>query len=301
MKQRLACDLQQVAGDRNHPVRDPMHVFSAVNCHWVRVALIVLAFAFGVEPGLGATASDNPYADTIVGRNVFSLKSPPPPPNPEDLIKKDPPPKILLQGLTTGLVGRRVLFKVQFPAKPGQPAKEESFVLSEGERQGEIEVLEINEKTEPAVVKFNNHGTIEPLNMKEHVAKATAVAPPPPGLPQPGRPVLPGIPPPIAAVNPVRSGPSAVTAFGGSREIPTRTLRTPTTAAAGGPVGYGAGQATQSTQAGPALSQEAQIVMLEALREAHKDNPKFPPIPPTPLNPNPATPTTPPALPPVPQ
>jgi hypothetical protein len=234
---------------------------------------------------LTAAAPDNPYADTIVGRNVFSLKSPPPPPNPEDLIKKDPPPKILLQGLTTILGRRQVLFKVQIPAKPGQPAKEESYVLTEGERQGEIEVLEINEKTEPAVVKFNNHGTIEPLNMKEHVAKATAIAPPPPGLPQPGRPVLPGIPPPTAAVNPVRPGPSAVTTFGGSRQIPTRTLRTPTTAAAGGPAGYGAGQATQTTPAAPPLNREEQAVMIELQREIHRDTDISKLLPPTPLTP----------------
>src|SRR5436190_18086206 len=80
----------------------------------------------------------NPY-QAIVERNVFSLKPPPPPPPPEDPLKKNPPPTIKLQGVQTILGRRQVLFKV--PAKPpGQP-KEESFLMNEGERQGEIEVV----------------------------------------------------------------------------------------------------------------------------------------------------------------
>ena len=202
----------------------------------------------------------NPYADTIVGRNVFSLKTPPPPPNPEDLVKKDPPPKILLQGLTTILGRRQVLFKVQVPAKPGQPAKEESFVSAEKERYGEIEVLEIDENA--GVVKFDNHGTVESLNMKDHVAKAPASAPPPPlGLPQPGRPTLPGVPPPTASVNPAPSGSSGVTTFGGSREIPTRALRT-SNATVGGVPGAASGQ----EQVVPQLDPESTAIIYEANR-----------------------------------
>lgn len=237
-----------------------------------RFGRLVVLCAFTLAASMAAVANTdaaNPYADTIVGRNVFSLKSPPPPPNPEDLIKKDPPPKILLQGLTTILGRRQVLFKVQVPAKPGQPAKEESFVMTEGERQGEIEVLEINEKVEPAVVKFNNHGTIEPLNMKEHVAKAPAGAPAPqPVLPQPGRPVLPGMPSPTAAVTPSSGGAGVVTTFGGGdRGIPTRTLRTPSAVAGGVP-----GAVVQQPQ--PAVQQldpEASAVLYEANRLNNED------------------------------
>jgi hypothetical protein len=252
-----------------------------------------------------ATAdSANPYADTIVGRNVFSLKDPPPPPKPEDLVKKDPPPTIELQGLTTILGRRQVLFKVKLPAKPGQAAKEESFVLTEGERQGEIEVLEIDENA--GVVKFNNHGTVEPKNMKDHVAKAPAA--PPVAMPQPGvpPPAIPALPRPTAAVNPAQPANSSVATFGGSsdRITPTRTLRTTSASLGSAPFGaYGAGQTTPASQSGRPLTPDEQVVMLEAMREANKDNPRFPPIPPTALNPNPSsgTPPTPPGLPPIPQ
>jgi hypothetical protein len=72
-----------------------------------------------------------------------------------------PPPLIVLQGLTNINRRRQVLFKVQ---KSGAPAREISCVLSEGERQGEIAVLEIDEKS--GTVKFNNHGIEQTLNLK---------------------------------------------------------------------------------------------------------------------------------------
>jgi hypothetical protein len=109
-----------------------------------------------------ATARSNPYAKAIVGRNVFSLNratlptivDPPLP----------PPPLIILQGLTNINRRRQVLFKVQ---KSGAPAREISCVLSEGERQGEIAVLEIDEQS--GTVKFNNHGIEQTLKLKNNL------------------------------------------------------------------------------------------------------------------------------------
>ena len=76
---------------------------------------------------------------------MFGLKPPPPPPTPE--ANKPPPPKITLQGITTFVGIKRVLFKVQMPPKPGDPPKgEQSFILAEGQRDGDIEVLEIDDK-----------------------------------------------------------------------------------------------------------------------------------------------------------
>jgi len=244
-----------------------------------------VALAGGVR---AATAdADNPYSDTIVGRNVFSLKEPPPPPNPEDLIKKDPPPKILLQGLTTILGRKQVLFKVQQPAKPGQPAQEESFVSAEGERQGEIEVLEIDEIA--GVVKFDNHGTIEPKNMKDDVAQATAgpspqTKPLPPGVIPP---TIPGLPRPTAAVNPVRPTAGSVAHFGGSSSrFPTRTLRTSTMAVGGVPSVLGGAQTAQTIATAPSvpvLSREEQEIMIEVNRQRYLDqgDPRARIMPPT--------------------
>ncbi|MCW5551146.1 MAG: hypothetical protein KIS67_03160 [Verrucomicrobiae bacterium] len=229
----------------------------------------------------------NPY-EAIVGRNVFSLKPPPPPPNPEDLVKKDPPPKIRLQGLTTILGRRQVLFKSQTPAKPGQPAKDESYVLSEGERQGEIEVVAIDENA--GTVKFNNHGTVETLNMKDDADKPVLGAAPPPVTAPPGgvtRPVA-GVPTPVAAANPVAPVPGGVVTLGGRPgSIPQRTIRgggSSATSLASG-LQFQTQQTTQVPQ--KVLTPEEQIVLMEVQREQNRNNPAFPPLPPTPLSPPP--------------
>lgn len=114
-----------------------------------------------------ASTKENPYAKAIIGRNAFSLKAATlativDPPRP-------PPPRITLQGMTT-ICGRpQVLIKVLMPSRPGEPAKEISCVLSEGERQGEIEVLEIDDRS--GTVQFNNHGTGQTLNLKDDGAQ----------------------------------------------------------------------------------------------------------------------------------
>lgn len=261
----------------NHPAR-------IVSRRLATAIILASTFrAFAVTPN----DAGNPY-DAIVGRNVFSLKPPPPPPNPEDLIKKDPPPKIRLQGLTTILGRRQVLFKSQTPAKPGQPAKDESYVLSEGERQGEIEVLAIDENA--GTIKFKNHGIEETLNMKDDADKPVLGAAPPPVTAPPGgvpRPV-PGVPQPAGAVNPVMPAPGSVTTIGGSpSSIPQRQIRGAGGAAGGLPAGFQnpVRQAQDATQ--QPLTPEQQVLIMEVQREHNKGNPSFPPLPPTPLSPTP--------------
>src|ERR1041385_247409 len=97
--------------------------------------------------GAHAVTSDqpaNPY-QSIVDRNVFALKPPPPPPDPE--ASKPPPVKITLTGITTILGNKRALMKTPPPpGKPGEPAKQEmSYILTVGQREGDIEVLDIDE------------------------------------------------------------------------------------------------------------------------------------------------------------
>ena len=166
----------------------------------------------------GAAAdSANPYQG-IVDRNVFGLKPPPPPVKPED--KKVDAPKITLTGITTILGNKRVLMNVAMPAKPPEPAKQQSFILAEGQRESEIEVLEIDEKA--GIVKVNDFGTILTLNLDKDGAKlpaSVAAAPPPPGQPAPGY-----VPPPN--YNPLTPSPNAPA--GGLKTIPTRTVRLPT-------------------------------------------------------------------------
>jgi hypothetical protein len=74
----------------------------------------------------------NPYAPIVV-RNVFGLNPP-------------PPPKITSNGIMSIFGQLQVLFKVADP-RPGLPVKDEFYTLSEGERQDDIEVTHIDEKT----------------------------------------------------------------------------------------------------------------------------------------------------------
>src|SRR5882672_6816749 len=100
-----------------------------------RAAICVLCVLLLCAGG-SATGADsaNPYQG-IVDRNVFGLKPPPAPPRPED--NKPPLPPIILTGITTILGNKRALMNMQMPGKPPQ-----SFILTEGQRDGDIEVLE---------------------------------------------------------------------------------------------------------------------------------------------------------------
>jgi hypothetical protein len=103
-------------------------------------------------------SSDNPYVP-IVARNIFDIHPlPPVDPNQADA---EPPPKITPNGITSTLGLLKALFKVSIPAKPGQPAKEQTYMLGEGQQQDDIEVAKIDEKA--GVVTFNNHGTVQEL------------------------------------------------------------------------------------------------------------------------------------------
>ena len=80
----------------------------------------------------------NPYQG-IIDRNVFGLRTPPPPPTNNPEANKPPPPKITLTGIITGFTGnKRALMKVQVPPKPGSPANEQSLIMTEGQREGDV-------------------------------------------------------------------------------------------------------------------------------------------------------------------
>jgi hypothetical protein len=87
------------------------------------------------------------------------LNPPPPPGPPQDAT---PPPKITPNGIMTILGEVQVLFKVAGTPKPGgPPSADESYILSEGQRQDDIEVVKIDEKN--SIVTFNNHGETQQL------------------------------------------------------------------------------------------------------------------------------------------
>jgi hypothetical protein len=63
------------------------------------------------------------------------------------------------------------LFKVANPGKSGKPAADDDYILSEGQRQDDIEVVKIDEKA--GVVTFNNHGQTQALPLVAATATST--------------------------------------------------------------------------------------------------------------------------------
>jgi hypothetical protein len=124
---------------------------------------IAIGLAGGLALSIIARADDvvlpgDPYA-TVVARNIFGLNSPLPVTPVQDA---NPPVKITPNGIMTIFGEVQVLFKVAGTPKPGgPPSADESYILSEGQRQDDIEVVKIDEKN--SIVTFNNHGETQQL------------------------------------------------------------------------------------------------------------------------------------------
>jgi hypothetical protein len=162
---------------------------------------------------IGADADANPYQG-IVDRNVFGLKPPPPPV--QTAPPKPPPVKITLTGITTILGNKRVLMKAPVTgAKPGAPT-EQSYILAEGQRDGDIEVLQIDEKK--GEVKINNAGEIVTLDWESNGIKGAGG----------------GAPGPAPGGAPVPMNPFAPPGSSGMNPMPSRALRLPGSAANSG-------------------------------------------------------------------
>jgi hypothetical protein len=161
-----------------------------------RVRKICICLAGGLVLSAGLRAADevspgNPYAP-IVTRNVFDINPPAPvDPNQQPAV---PPPKITPNGIISVFGHLQALYKVAIPARPNQPAKDQSYILGEGQAEDDIEVTKIDEKA--GVVTFNNHGTVQELPLVAAAAGSSAAAQsgpgpgpvtgPRPGFPRPG-------------------------------------------------------------------------------------------------------------------
>jgi hypothetical protein len=117
-------------------------------------------------------SSPNQY-HSITNRNLFALNPAPPP------AKVEPPapvlPKITLTGITTILGRNLAIMKASIPGAAGQAAKEQSYMLAEGQRDGDLEVLEVNEYA--GTVKIKNFGTVMTLTFEKEMPKPAAPAP----------------------------------------------------------------------------------------------------------------------------
>jgi hypothetical protein len=198
-----------------------IHSSKMLFCVTGTVALCMATAVLAIE------SEGTPYKD-IAGRNVFGLKPIPPAPGPEANLP--PPPKITLTGIFTILGNKRAMMKVAPPARPGVKPEEQSYVLAVGQRDGDIEVLDIDEKA--GIVKVNNYGTITNINWENNGAKiVSAPAPPVPGAPGA---MGGGLPPPPGGVVAPAANPY------NPRTIPTaRQMRTNPTGAANYGGGYG--------------------------------------------------------------
>ena len=233
-----------------------------------------------MQTGAVTMDSSNPYV-SIVDRNVFGLR-PPPPPAPVETAKPVNVPTITLQGIVNAFGKKQVLFKTMIAARPGEAPKETGLIMSEGERVGDITVLEINEVA--GTIKFDNNGTEQIKDITKDIPKqqaGVAAAPaPPPGLPGVPPPRPPGIAQPATPGVP---GGSSVTTFGGNAGV-TRPIRSNTT---GGMAGIG-GPGTGAQGEQRPLSNEEQTVLIEVNRKLTEDKVnkgEFPMLPPTELTP----------------
>jgi len=257
-----------------------------------RVLMMPLVLAGGyllLPPAQATLPGENPFK-SIVTRNSFGL-IPPPPPAP--VVDPTPPPSnIKLTGITTILGIKNALLMVQ---EPGPSGKSQSYILTEGQREGQIEVLAIDSIA--GTVKVSNAGNVATLTFDKDGLKAPAAPAAVPGspgipgghggIPIPGRPPIPG----AAGVTTIGSGTTTApgttpTAFtpgiaqpsssGGLRSIPSRSLRLP--------------QSSAQLNAPAAESPEVQIINQAIMMEAHRNTPGMPPMPPTFLTPTPPTP-----------
>src|SRR5881628_2823137 len=128
----------------------------------VFLTLAVLVIA-GAE-SIFADVRQNPYSP-IVERNVFGLRPPPPPVVETNQAPATPPVKVVLTGITSmfGPQSKRAFLEIteQEGGKPGTPKRP---MLSEGDREGLIEVLSID--IDRNVVKIRNNNVESELTFE---------------------------------------------------------------------------------------------------------------------------------------
>jgi hypothetical protein len=224
-------------------------------------AAAMVAFCSGAKELNAATAAQD-YS-RIPLRNLFGLHEPV---QVQPEIVKPQLPKIVLNGVAT-LGGKLAFLKVQYPPKPGEPQPgqigEQSLTLSEGQREGGIEMLEINDKA--GTIRVNNSGTEMTVGFDKDASKVAKT--PPAG--QPGAPNVAG------AGRAMNAGTS-----GFQRMIPTRTGRQVPAGAEPPlpPTPAPTGQTLLQKQSAPGdkpLTPEEQAILKE-LEQAAQGNPQQP-------------------------
>jgi hypothetical protein len=140
---------------------------------WLWISLVL---GLGAE-ALIADTPGHPYLG-IAGSNVFHLK-------PLQRREADPPelalPRIKLVGITT-FGDKRALLNVFLPAAPPEPASEHSCILAVGQREGPIQLLEVDELAGRVTLRNSGKEMLLTLEYEK---------------PGPQNPAMPAEPPPL--------------------------------------------------------------------------------------------------------
>ena len=115
------------------------------------ICLLGACWLAGSMPADGQDSGNNSRRG-IVGHNSVNLKRAPAAAAQD---AQTPPPEIILNGIMTAFGDRSALFKV----KPPQAAGKQFYLLSEGERAGDIELLSVDVKA--GTIKVRNQGVIQ--------------------------------------------------------------------------------------------------------------------------------------------
>lgn len=231
----------------------------------------------------------------ILERNPFGLKPPPPPPPPATNGAPETPTNYKLSGITALFNPPRAMFVNQVPGKPTP----EYLSLSEGQRQGAIEVLANGINLKAGSVRVKISGEERTLSFEKDGLKAAAGAPimtapgvprPMPGFnpvqPTPGGSMAPGITAPQFN-RPSPTTPQAVPAATPAIPAPGQLQITPTRQIRTGSVTVPIQQQNQtSPPPAPNVDPVVQTVAIEVNRAATKsqvDAGQLPPLPPTDL------------------
>jgi len=137
-----------------------------------------------------------------------------------------PQAKVLLAGYSTIGGFKRAFLRVQYPAQAGQPAKEDSLTLAEGQAEGRVEVVAIDDKAKQVTVKYEGSSltlTFDKDGIKGSSGAPTSGAPGAPVAANQGPGAIPTSPTSVPQANPTANAASAQIRAG----ILRRTLRLP--------------------------------------------------------------------------
>jgi hypothetical protein len=168
------------------------------------ICLTTLAFISSLRAEEAPPANANPYTGIVV-RNMFALVPIPTNP-PVDTTPPDPPIKLTPNGIMNVFGQLEVIFKAAIPAKGKDAAHDQSYVMAEGEREDDIEVVKIDDKD--SIITFINHGIKQDLPLADAPTITSPAASPPSG-PAGGVPMPASTPSPsVVTDRPMRNGPA---------------------------------------------------------------------------------------------